>query len=142
MSYTKTINDYLEALALDIRANMARLDVNATGRTSRSIEVTTKLNTGQLLASSVLEATETGNPPAGQGGGIKLDAAELWIQVRGLSLNAYGLKNRIDKQGTQLFQAGGRTSIYTEVVEDRNLQDIFIVKIAEDTSASIINALN
>ena len=137
MGFLKVITDYLNYLAGTIRSNMDRAGVNATGQTSRSITVTSDQNDGQLTASEVLEATETGNPPKSGGGGISFFATELWLEAKGLSLNPYAVKNKIDLKGTETYRIGGRTDIYTDTIDDDYARGAFLEQIQEQVIKTI-----
>ena len=104
------IKSALDLGAKNVRENMEAAGVNASGETSRSIEATDR----QILASEVLEKTETGTPPKSQGGGISFAAAAYWVEVKPAFISPWAVVSAINLRGSRTFQRGGRTDIYTE----------------------------
>ena len=109
-----TIAKELRNIRDGIRFNMDTTGVNASGATSRSIEATGR----QILASEVLEKTETGTPPRSQGGGISFPAALFWVEAKPANINPWALVARINAKGSRTYQRGGRKDIYTPELEE------------------------
>ena len=116
MDFTNAIGKQLTVFQSQIRKNMVKYDVNASGRTSKSIEVLADDSSGLLVASKVMVNTEKGVGPKSNVGfnsirewaGIKLGVTNTAIIAR--------ITWNIKDFGTLLFQRGGRTTIYTDLI--------------------------
>lgn len=141
-TFEQAISDLLEYYAIEIKRNFVDQNVNATGRTSRSIEIDADGSEGNLLAGEAIRETEEGTAPKSEGGGISLAAAQLWIDVKPAEINVYALYNRINKKGTRLFEEGGRTSIFTDVINNGTTEDVFLNNIATEATTNLLEGFD
>lgn len=115
------LNELTESLVEKIQNNLSSSGTNATGRTSAGLEF--KINeegsvtTIEVLANPFTGVVETGRketpdkkPSAGM-----IENLKEWTAARGIDEKAvWGIATNINKEGTKLYQKGGRTDIYTE----------------------------
>ncbi len=119
MDFTNAIGKQLTTFQSQIRKNMVKYDVNASGRTSKSIEVLADDSSGLLVASKVMVNTEKGVAPSARGKYNGFYAIREWAGIK-LGVTNTAIIARITWNikdfGTLLFQRGGRTTIYTDLI--------------------------
>lgn len=111
---SKILSDNLTTIQKNIRKEMERKGVNASGETSKSIEVEVKSNEGILWANSYLAVLEDGR----QAGKVPYDFQAIllkWAKAKGLTFGtqqeanrfAYLTAKKIERMGTQLYRGQG-----------------------------------
>lgn len=121
----KLLNDTANSLISEIKDNMAKAGQNATGKTAQSLRFVIK-DTGAVLSLQVLgreffAALETGRKatPDKKPSRAMIDNISEWVKAKGKPESAtWAIAMSIQKKGTKLFQQGGRTDIYSNVVKD------------------------
>lgn len=138
------LGETLEAIVSDIRKNLADTGTNASGRTSDSLEAVLTDDGGYILGRQYFQGVEQGRPA----GPVPFDFVHIirqWMrdkhitapaikykrkesdrwhpkytpEERGAMAMAGAIAYRIRTQGTRLYLNGGRTDIYTNVLESR-----------------------
>lgn len=164
---TANVSGYLEqwlnGIVDGIRANMEAEGVNATGRTSASLEVRMTPTGGQIWGREHFDTLEIGRGPTeNPGDGALFRNIREWIVAKGIhvtpmpyrtdrphmyteeerSLNAaaYAITKRIHERGTVLYNSAPRTSIYTDLIDYR--MDDLMRNIATITIQDNITWLN
>ena len=109
--------DAVEQLRANIRTGIADRDKNASGNTSKGIDVLPSGN--DLSGGADLEADGhwrwVGNG-RGPGGRPPIGRLRQWIANRGLSISAYALANKIAREGTRDFRLK-RTNIFLDEIK-------------------------
>lgn len=134
----------LNEIVADIRYNLAATGTNASGRTSDSLQVEMREDGGSVTGRRYFQGVELGRP----GGRVpqnfraiirqwmndkgiravpiqyKRQPSESWQpkytpEERGAWAMAGAIAEKIRKEGTRLFREGGRTDIYTNVLNAR-----------------------
>lgn len=109
-----------------IAQNIHNARANASGSTIASMLVSTYEErggeyTGELTGRPFFGALETGSkpwtkqyphPPK-----FFVDIIQDWAEAKGLQLNAYLVARKIMRDGSALYRAGGRDTIYSREVE-------------------------
>lgn len=127
IDFSKEIRTALDATAGGIRRNLKEHDVNATYALYDSFEATAGATAGSLTALDYLANTETGTAP---GAAPNFYAIRTWAIVK-LNLSeridetAGSIRRNIAARGSQLFQKGGRDTIFTNVFENEEILDTF-----------------
>jgi hypothetical protein len=109
----------------DIRANMGAAGMNATNETSHSLRIEQSREGNvikmKLLGRPYFFTVQTGRKPTPD----KKPSREMiqritrWVEARSIDLEAvWGIATNIQKKGTKLWQAGGRTDIIDPAIED------------------------
>lgn len=143
MSLTQ-LEKVLNEIVDDIRYNLAATGTNASGRTSDSLQVEMREDGGSVTGRQYFQSVEVGRP----GGRVpqnfraiirqwmkdkgiravpipyKRQPSERWQpkytpEERGAWEMAGAIAETIRKEGTRLFREGGRTDIYTHVINSR-----------------------
>lgn len=113
-----------EAVAA-IRENLASTGTNATLKTSNSVSSSVQ-QVGSRIVLTVVGArpffptVETGSKPSTKNPSpAMIESLTEWAQVRGKPKEAaWGIAKTILRDGSQLWQKGGRKDIYTNVREE------------------------
>ena len=150
------LKDCLDTMVEEIRAQLEATGTNASMRTSDSLEVVMTKTGGQILAREYFQGVEMGRPagkvPHGFQSIIKQWILDKKIQVtpvpyktdrphkydereRSLNIAAGAIAHTIATSGTQLYRNGGRTDIFTEVI-NRNMQGLML-KLETETITDI-----
>jgi hypothetical protein len=117
--FIKILQDESQSLIDKIRQNMASTDTNATGKTSESLEYQIieegDRTTINILANAFAQVIETGRKPTPEKepSYSMIENLREWAEARGLSSLVWGIAKEINKNGTKLWQKGGRNDIYT-----------------------------
>lgn len=121
---------FLTELQAEFVAYLAREKRNATGRSSRSIQVTNlTVNGGQLVGGAWIEWVFTGRAP---GGMPPISSIIDWLNAKGLPRGmAWAVAKKIAKEGTELFRKGGKqNNAFTEILTEERIEE-FSKNIAE-----------
>lgn len=154
------VQEALEGIVADIRRNLADTGTNASGRTSASLEIVMKSDGGAILGRHYFQGVEQGRPP----GPVPMNFVEIirqWMADKGITAPAIQYKRQpserwqpkytpeergamamagaiahtIKERGTLLFREGGRTDIYTDVLDRR------LAEMGEKLSLKILKRL-
>lgn len=134
LSFEAEIFEYLNTKKKAIQKNLKEQDVNATGKTSKSIYIVESEFEGELLASSSLESTESGTPA-----GVEplFSALKEWVSARidpdpsYLDMITSRIGRTIREEGSRLWQRGGRETIFTNEIKDKKAQTDMGIKISK-----------
>lgn len=136
----------LELWISQIRTNIDREGANASGNARRSLRVNVDGNKFQIVACDYFPMLESGydgkNPPAPRNFSTII---EQWTRDKGMTFQdeeerkdvAGRIAYFIRENGTKLHRQGGRTSIYTDVIDaqlggfKKRLKEQFLTTISE-----------
>lgn len=136
----------LELWISQIRTNIDREGANASGKARRSLRVNLDGNKYQIVACDYFPMLESGydgkNPPAPRNFSTII---EQWTRDKGMTFQdeeerkdvAGRIAYFIRENGTKLHRQGGRTSIYTDVIDaqlggfKKRLKEQFLTTISE-----------
>ena len=129
-----------QRLSDQIKANTPKV----TGKTANSVKYDVSQDgamvTLRITAKPFFKVVETGRKPTSQGATkgspTLVEAIKEWLRAKGeVNLGvAYYIAKRIHKQGTKLYQRGGRTDVFSNVLTDSELD-----RITESLQSSIAN---
>lgn len=112
----------LEEAKQQIIANMERAGQVVTGGTRDSLVVETPSDSeGVLTGRAYFAALETGSAPSKKTTfppRAMVTSIQEWLDAKGLSFSAYAVARKILTHGSSLYRNGGRTDVFTPVVED------------------------
>lgn len=115
------LNDTGATLIQQIKAAMSSTGTDATLKTSNSLEYTVDEQEGKLTLSLIgrpyFTTVETGRQPTPdkKPSRAMIDNIREWVTARGLEQNmVWAIAVTIQKEGTKLWQIGGRKDIYTQ----------------------------
>lgn len=116
MNTVDIATDAIDTLRSNIRDGAEARGKNASGNTSRGLAV---LSRGGLeFGEAMLEADDNwrywGNG-RGPGGRPPLSKLQDWINIRGLSLNAYALQGKIAREGTRDYRLKRTNLVLDEI---------------------------
>lgn len=119
------LNEEGNKLINDIRANLQTSGQNATLTTSNSLRIEIKQegtkHNMKLFGRPFFMTVQTGRKPTPDKKPSKamIDNIRVWAEARGLNENAvWAIATNIQKEGTKLWRAGGRTDIVDPAVDD------------------------
>ena len=127
------LNSNSETAITAIRANLATTGTNASGSMSKSLRFEVKETGGkatiQIIGQKYFTVVETGRKPTP---GKKPSRAfveniKQWQGAKNVGGSAYAIALTINKEGSKLWQKGGRKDIYSDVFPS------FIESIQKDT---------
>lgn len=107
----------------EIRNNLASTGTDATGETSRSVGYEVREEGGKLILEvyggrPYFPTVETGSKPSKKRPSPEMiEKIKTWAGVRGILASAWGIAKNILKNGSKLWQKGGRRNIYSNVAE-------------------------
>ena len=146
------LSDFGQNSVRIIRDNMNRAGQNASGETSSDLESDVTENGTKLTVSGPghVWVLETGRGPWQGGSSANLpDKLEKWIQIKGVNLSlgrtleqtSRSLAFLINKNGTKLYQEGGRDDIITPIFAPKRFEDLFndIANAALDKTVNVID---
>ena len=148
------LHKLLDKMVAEMRDNLAKTKTNASGRTSASLRVVMTDTGGQIWGRRYFRGTEQGRA----GGKVPHNFHSIirqWIIDKGLTPSAIPYKRKpsanwqpkytpderglrqmasaiahaIEKSGTSLYRKGGRTDIFTNVIENNKAD---ILKVAKE----------
>lgn len=131
-----------------IQQNLATTGTNASGKTSRSLEVVVDENSGTLFGRQAFGTVETGR----RAGRVPYGFTEIiyqWMQDKGVHAKsigrssqrsadrsmAYHIAKKIEREGSKLYREGGRVDIYSNVLPvtieqvKRETTNVYIINI-------------
>ena len=119
------INEELLKLKDVIAANMQAQGLNASGKTSKSLEVVMGDNGGALMGRSFFAVLETGRK-AGKVPKNFRQIIEKWATDKGLTFEtpaklrsfSYLVARKIAAEGTKQYRTGRRTDVFTDAVNE------------------------
>ena len=119
------INEELLKLKDVIAANMQAQGLNASGKTSKSLEVVMSDNGGALMGRSFFAVLETGRK-AGKVPKNFRQIIEKWATDKGLTFEtpaklrsfSYLVARKIAAEGTKQYRTGRRTDVFTDAVNE------------------------
>lgn len=143
MTNTDIIKQVLDKMVAQIRSNLESTGTNASGRTSASLRVVMTNTGGEIWGRRYFRGVEQGRA----GGAVPRGFSSIirqWIIDKGLTYQAIPYKRKpsanwqpkytpeerglrqmasaiahtIEKSGTSLYRKGGRTDIFTNVIEE------------------------
>lgn len=141
ISFESIISEHLERMRARISENIEANGQRASGRTQKSLRWEASDTSGTLYGRSFFESLEHGRGPTRNGGdGTLWSVIRQWIIDKGIavriipyktdrphkytaeerSLNAmaYAITRRIHESGTRLYRDGGRSDVYTSVINE------------------------
>lgn len=147
MNTLDEINDILEQWAsqvvVEIQENLDRTGTNASGRTRESLEYELTESGVRILGRQYFQGVEQGRP----GGKVPYrfqDIIRKWMDEKGIANQfgsterekrsaAYFISRFIKENGTKLYREGGRTDIFSNVIDEEvdNLADQILFTIEE-----------
>ena len=133
----------------EIRKNLASTGTNATGKTSRSLRYEVRVEaesiTLKIIGRPFFNVVETGRkatPQYDKPSAEFVASIQEWAKAKGVPGAAYAIAKSIHQKGTKLFQSGGRTDVYSNVVNqtlvDRISQDV-LDKFAKEYLKNAVN---
>lgn len=94
-----------EVFKTEISKQFDKYNLNATGKTLRSINAQVNGNALTITGSDYIQALQDGRrPTSNNGNGALLTAIKEWINAKGLDLNPYAVTKKIHKEGTRLYR--------------------------------------
>lgn len=126
MSVKAIFDKSAQAIITDIRSNMVAENVNATGRTSQSLEYSATETSMEIRGDKAFIWVERGRRP-----GRKPPFSPIleWVEARGIGgdnpvATAWRVVNSIGKRGSVTFRGAEFRDIYTKVVTDARVSAI------------------
>lgn len=130
MSEMELLEQTLNDIVRDIRDNLAATGTNASGRTSDSLAVEMYAGGGMVTGRPYFQSVEKGTPPGPQPLNFPMiirrwmdDKAAHGFNVpsdeREAMNMAFAISRKIQQRGSLLFRNGGRTDIYTDIINER-----------------------
>lgn len=118
------VHECLEEIRSDIGRNILDKGLNASGATIRSMEIVDEADGATLYGRAYFSALETGRkpgkmPPSSRIYRWTFDKRLAFRDERERKSFAYLTARKIGREGTQTYRDGGRTDIFTEVIERR-----------------------
>ena len=119
------INEELLKLKDVIAANMQAQGLNASGKTSKSLEIVMSDNGGALMGRSFFAVLETGRK-AGKVPKNFRQIIEKWATDKGLTFEtpaklrsfSYLVARKIAAEGTKQYRTGRRTDVFTDAINE------------------------
>ena len=119
------INEELLKLKDVIAANMQAQGLNASGRTSKSLEIVQNENGTALMGRSFFAVLETGRK-AGKVPKNFRQIIEKWATDKGLTFDtpaklrsfSYLVARKIAAEGTKQYRTGRRTDVFTDAINE------------------------
>lgn len=119
------INEELLKLKDVTAANMQAQGLNASGKTSKSLEVVMSDNGGALMGRSFFAVLETGRK-AGKVPKNFRQIIEKWATDKGLTFEtpaklrsfSYLVARKIAAEGTKQYRTGRRTDVFTDAINE------------------------
>jgi hypothetical protein len=146
------LSGFGEGVVNDIRRNMASTGTDASGESSRSLRYEVIEDgfkaTLRVLAKPFFMVVETGRKatPEYKPSIDFVNRIKSWLSSRGKDQGpAYAIARTIHKKGTKLWQAGGRTDIVSNVVNETLVDQIAKASLhsfAQQYLVSLVNSFN
>ena len=150
MNYTKPIEKYLSDMKKNIRQNLTVKGVNASKRTYDSVSYAGEYDVGFLWAIRNLYNTETGTASKKRGGIVSFAGIFRWIYEKGIApadekaakSMAWAITVSIQQKGTITHRKGGRSDIFTDVLNNTKKSSIFANEMAETTQVGLADVFS
>jgi len=117
MSLRVIVNDAMNELHEWVQSGMAQRGKNATGATMRSVTISTvgdeTYAEGTMSADSQWQFVGSGRGP---GGLPPIGNIQLWIDAKGLDLNAWAVARTIAERGSADFRAKN-TNVFLDAID-------------------------
>ena len=150
--YKWAMHGYLTAMYRQIQANLRDKEINATGYTSRSLEVDVyeRGARGTLWADQNLYNTESGTPPKNRGGLVSFDDIREWMDAKNIAPSdareanamAGAITAKILAMGSITYRKGGRTDVFSDVVDGAAELDNFAEDAADVSADTVLEQLD
>jgi phage/plasmid primase-like uncharacterized protein len=124
----RILNGYGASTVEQIRQNLSSTGTNATGKSAQSLKysVTSEGTKATLMVvgKPFFAVVETGRKPTPsyKPSVAFVKSIQEWMDAKGKTGSAYAIAQSIHKKGTKLFRDGGRSDIYSNVI-NQNLTD-------------------
>lgn len=139
------LSDWGNRVAERIKSNLDTTGTTASGRTKDSIEVVAIDGELTIYGRRFFEGVETGRP-AGKIPYRFQDIIRQWMDEKNIADQfgqkewqkrnaAYLIAQKIKDSGTQLYRDGGRTSIYTDVINEE------LPKLEEEIRIKVVDSI-
>lgn len=122
------LNQYGASTVEQIRQNLSSTGTNATGKSAQSLRYEVK-NEGlkatlRVVGKPFFAVVETGRKPTPSYNPSEnfVKSIQEWLDAKGKTGSAYGLAQYIHKHGSKLWREGGRSDIYSNLI-NQNLTD-------------------
>lgn len=113
------------AIVRNIQDNLKSTGTNASGKTSDSVRFEVSNSSGVVTLRVIggrafFPTVETGSKPAKTDVPPRemIQSLTEWAQDKGVEASPWAIAKTILKKGSKLYREGGRTDIYTNVIED------------------------
>lgn len=147
------LNRYGRSTVDQIRDNLSNTDTSATGKTAQSLKyevVTSGDKTAlRIIGKPFFAVVETGRKPTPEYEKPSkqfVDSIKEWIRAKGGEEGAaYAIAKNIHKKGTKLYQKGGRTDIFSNVINDSLIDSIsqdLLSKFADEFLNNVVATFN
>lgn len=142
------LNQYGTSTVEQIRQNLSSTGTNATGKTAQSLryEVTNEGTkaTLKVVGKPFFAVVETGRKPTPSYKPSKAFVASIqeWMNAKGKTGSAYAIAQSIHKKGSKLFRDGGRSDIYSNVINQNLVDKIsldLLNKFAQQFMTNVVN---
>lgn len=143
------LSEWGNRVADRIKSNLDTTGTTASGRTKDSIEVVADMGELTIYGRRFFEGVETGRP-AGKIPYRFQDIIRQWMDDKNIADQfgqkewqkrnaAYLIAQKIKDSGTKLYRDGGRTSIYTDVINEElpKLEEEIRIKVVESILRNI-----
>lgn len=141
------LNQYGGSTVEKIRQNLSSTGTNATNKTSQSLryEITNEGTkaTLKVVGKPFFAVVETGRKPTPSYKPSEsfVKSIQEWIDAKGKTGSAYGLAQYIHKQGSKLWREGGRSDIFSNVINQNLIDKIsldLLNKFAEQFMTNVV----
>lgn len=142
------LNQYGSSTVEQIRQNLSSTGTTTTGKTAQSLryEVTNEGTkaTLKVVGKPFFAVVETGRKPTPSYKPSKQFVASIqeWMDAKGKTGSAYAIAQSIHKKGSKLFRDGGRSDIYSNVINQNLVDKIsldLLNKFAQQFMTNVVN---
>lgn len=94
-----------EVFKSELSKKFDQYNLNATGRTLRSIDPRVNGNVLTIFGADHIQTVQDGRPPTRNSGNGELIAAiKEWVAAKGININPYAVTKKIHQEGTRLWR--------------------------------------
>lgn len=139
------LEGYGDKAVRDIQENLSNTGTDATGETSRSLDYRVEENgsTVTLIVTGgrpYFPTVETGSKPSSKNPSPEMiESLEGWTAIRNPKMSAWAVAKTILRDGSKLWQKGGRKDIYTNVREA--MIEPLKADLAKESKDAILNGI-
>jgi hypothetical protein len=131
LSQKEILENFAKSAIETIRKNMKEKDIDASGKSSKSLRYEVTNDAAKVYGALSLEAVEFGRKPTREQGYVSgdmslVDAIKQWIANKGLDLNPYAVANKIHKEGTKQYRKGGRRGLLDGIIQENSINNLLI----------------